>query len=1193
MAGSITHLELPERYSPEAIPIGEGAAGHVYRVHDRWLELAVAIKILHIGADSRSDFAASFRAEARAAAKVVHPRVVRLIDSGLLPDGRPYLVSEFVAGGNLSAWLETPPPWPVIQRIVRQLLEGLARMHAAGVLHRDIKPDNVLLTDADPARADAKISDLGLAKLASSSADLEATQRIVGTPMYMAPEQWLPGTSWLGPWTDLYAVGVLLTQLLGIGEPYEGMNVSQVMFAKLSQPAPTFRPLPAFESIVGLETFVQTLVARPPDARYTLAADALAAFDALDQLPREPQDRPTFTPNEDDSVLQGLLDEAPARPYFPVQQMALQPPSPLAAEDLPVAPGLLQFHTIPDFMTPKVQDLVWRAARAVVNAGSPGVLILEGAPGSGQREIARWTATELEAGGWMRCLRVVHDGNGLGFQARLVEAVRRFLNCSGLSKDETRAQIRRYLHRYGETGPEELRLLCRWLAPTRSDGLAETHHGGESADGLDLSTRMALLGRLLARAAHRGGMLLWLDGPHGAAALEGMEIAARILQRARSDGFPLLVVVSVGTLLEESTGALPNPVRDLLGSASCTRLPLEPLAAAPGIAMLRRHCRLTPSLASELWDAVGGDPYLAIDVVTAWAAKGQLVADEDRTWSLCADVGVADLLASSGPSIIDSRVRSAAASPRAARAAEDLLHVLALLGPEASRHAADTALRHLHPGLDAELLTAWKVLTGEGAVEEIGAHTIRFPNRTRFHEVVALVHQRDDVASLHLACARGLLEQERISGLQLAGAAGQHFLAAGRADQAIDHLLRGAQQMRSTHLGAAVEFARAAREALREQGRGGDQMLEAVRLEGDLLQLRGRIDDSEAILARAEDFAGPAVTEVGTAWLLCSRAHNAWLREEFGRAAALLAEAHQHFDGAHDHGGLAFVARLRGDVAMRRGDHPEAAAHYRAAKMQAVVSEGRAEQLDAAWKLARAQRELGRYGTARRGFEAALELARSQGAYRVEGICYRELGNLHMFGDRHQEAEELFRRAADRHKALGADAELAADHNSIGDLMRRRGDHASAEGHYLRALTIARAAGLRSEMGIALLNLALTALAEGDPERAGGHVEEAEDLMASARAHFLRPYLHAIGAQLAAQRRDEAALEIACRGLRETEAPLPVDGELAEILENSARPVLDRHPDLARNLLHLALRIRENLEDVEHVRAIHEMLDSI
>jgi serine/threonine-protein kinase len=265
-APDLSGCALDERYELHAV-IGEGAFGRVYRGWDRRLERRVAIKMIKPWWAEDPDWAGSFERETRLLARISHPGIVQIFDVGQAPEGL-YYVSELVDGESLAQRLKEvrPTPWEAAA-LTEQLCRALAQAHAARVIHRDVKPANILIT----RDGRVKVGDFGVARLAEGSTD-GASATIVGTPRYMAPEQARGRRA--TPATDVYSVGVVLYELLA-GEPPFTEHVAVELALRHLNDTPD--PLPA-GTPAGLEQIVARALAKDPAHRY---ADGAAMADAL------------------------------------------------------------------------------------------------------------------------------------------------------------------------------------------------------------------------------------------------------------------------------------------------------------------------------------------------------------------------------------------------------------------------------------------------------------------------------------------------------------------------------------------------------------------------------------------------------------------------------------------------------------------------------------------------------------------------------------------------------------------------------------------------------------------------------------------------------------------------------------------------------------------------------------------------
>ncbi|MEZ4403248.1 MAG: serine/threonine-protein kinase [Kofleriaceae bacterium] len=264
--------------------LGEGGMGRVYLGVQPDIGSRVAVKVLSEACTRDRELVDRFFAEARAVNLIRHESIVSVLDLAWLDDGRPYIVMEYLAGATLAALIQRGPmPLGTLAGMVGEVLSALAAAHRAGIVHRDIKPDNVLVSGGGRA----KVLDFGIAKLGPQAAQGQsprtATGAVLGTPDYMAPEQVTGGV--IDNRTDLYAIGALLYEAVTGRRPFAGATLFELMLAQvqvLPDPPSAHRHdlPPAFEAVI-----MRALAKRPDDRFPSAEAMAAALAEATATLP--------------------------------------------------------------------------------------------------------------------------------------------------------------------------------------------------------------------------------------------------------------------------------------------------------------------------------------------------------------------------------------------------------------------------------------------------------------------------------------------------------------------------------------------------------------------------------------------------------------------------------------------------------------------------------------------------------------------------------------------------------------------------------------------------------------------------------------------------------------------------------------------------------------------------------------------
>src|SRR5437588_3374612 len=222
---------LSDRYELEEL-VGTGGMSSVFRAHDRLLDRKVALKVLHEQYMEDADYVERFRHEARAVAALSHPNIVTVIDRGE-HNNRQFIVFEYVDGENLKRMIERRGPAPVTTalELAIQIARGLSFAHQQGLVHRDVKPQNVLLN----GDGQAKVTDFGIARSVGIDG-MTQTGTVMGTSRYTAPEQ--ASCQGVDAQSDVYALGVVLYELLAGEVPFPGESFVAVAMKHVHEPPP-------------------------------------------------------------------------------------------------------------------------------------------------------------------------------------------------------------------------------------------------------------------------------------------------------------------------------------------------------------------------------------------------------------------------------------------------------------------------------------------------------------------------------------------------------------------------------------------------------------------------------------------------------------------------------------------------------------------------------------------------------------------------------------------------------------------------------------------------------------------------------------------------------------------------------------------------------------------------------------------
>src|SRR4051812_14132352 len=275
------------RYELEEL-VGKGGMSTVYRAKDRLLERTVAIKLLHEHYSRDDDYVERFRREARAAARLSHPNIVTVIDRGEA-DGRQFIVFEYIDGQNLKQLVESKGRLPVrtALELAIEIGRALAFAHENGLVHRDVKPQNVLLGNGD-----VKVTDFGIARSGDVKQGLTQTGTVLGTSDYIAPEQ--ASGQPVSELSDVYSLGVVVYELLAGDPPYKGESFLAVAMRHVNDPVPSVAEV-RLDVPIRLDAAVRKAMAKAPADRFSsMTAFVKELESVLGELGQPDSDRTTI-----------------------------------------------------------------------------------------------------------------------------------------------------------------------------------------------------------------------------------------------------------------------------------------------------------------------------------------------------------------------------------------------------------------------------------------------------------------------------------------------------------------------------------------------------------------------------------------------------------------------------------------------------------------------------------------------------------------------------------------------------------------------------------------------------------------------------------------------------------------------------------------------------------------------------------
>ncbi len=1147
--------------------IGRGGSAEVWSaVHGEGEgALEVAFKVLTARRSRHRWKATAFANEIRAVAGLDHPNILTVYDHGLVPKaaeissggaltaGSPWLATELMTGGTLREQRGVRP-WKELRGVLLSLLEALAHAHARGIIHRDVKPRNVLCDD----RGGIKLGDFGLAHTARHSLTGDPTDFTVGTPQYMAPEQFEQRVRDYGPWTDLYAVGCLTWEMVCGTAPFSSARtLDSLMWAHLTWPTPP--PRPRISVPEGIQGWITRLMAKPISDRWRRASDAAWALRELGEATTRAV-RPPPDPSEgdpDDTVPLGKLSpQRLQQRHRPRVSAAWQPPP--FVDDwrrqrpritrrrwLGAGLGLFAVRAIPMVDRDSERDRLWAQLRAVHERKEPRVVILSGPSGFGRSRLAGWLCERAHELGMANVVRGTHSPAG-GPRDGLAPMLLRTMNAEGCDRDGGRRRISQFLHQLGPALDEDINALTELLFP---------EDGGRGGSGSP-ARRYGLLQRWLSwQSEERPVILRMKDVEWGSDALG---LVRWLLERCEPGRSAILAVLTVNPEILAQRPVEQELIDRLLEEDRAESIPVGPLPRDATLEFIEQILDLHGSLATEVCERSGGNPLFVHRLVGDWVRRDLLVAGQDGL-SLRPGVRVEipDSLHQVWEQLIERFVGGRFADDAVA------LELAAIIGRQVdgSEWLAACELAGIRPApglLDALLEGGLAVLepSSDGQRSWTFAHSM-FPE-----SLLRRCREQGRWIAHHLCVAEVLqpLPRDRVQSERL----GRHLLEAGEPRQAVRHLTEAVMaRLDRGQFRLADALVPLRDRAIEQLALPSDdpRWIEGWLIEARLCGVRGQFDDAMAAAERAVAAidARPEEETVRPRWQrLRARAQMeggriAYSRGEFRRSHAWFVAAIGLYVALGDRSMAAHCLQLSAEPLLESGDLAGGLE-----QVEAAVAEFREIGDDSG--LGSSHLCLGAFALARGDFITA----------RRESLI----------------ARGHFERA-------GSTINVTNTYDLLGEVERNLGNLGLAEEHYRVALKRNRSTGMIKGMAVALVNLALVRLEQFMFAEVAAFLVEAEALGSADRLMRGTTSLIRLACEAGQRRWDtwaermaQTRSEIAALGSRHPDLARVafLAGELAQA---------GGRIDLAREGFELALSQYQGLQRDSDAQRVSERLGSL
>lgn len=1049
--------------------LGSGGMGEVWLGEHMTHKVNVALKIMTSDRARKPEFAERFEREVEVMARMNHPGAAMVLDMGVLEEtvepfsaNAPFIVMEYIEGCTLKEAIGKLD-WPLTRRILLDLLDTLAHAHAMGVIHRDLKPQNILLEGGVEHMRAAKLVDFGIAHLldlpspAEASIDLKPGQvGITGTPKFMSPEQIRMLDHKQGPWTDLYSLGCLAWYMLCGDAPFSGSHMS-VLYKHMREDPGEFNP--TYSVPVALERWLRKLLAKDPKDRFQRAADAAHALHKLPATTEADLEVMHLkeTTEMNALVLNDTTLEIPALSEALLQDVARAeratgegapaksaPPLPPTWHNLWKKPGmkligaglgLWGMRTLPVVGRIAERTLLWETLRTVHDLGQARAVMLEGLSGMGKTKLTEWLLTRAHEVGAAHTLRATHGPMG-GPLDGLGPMLGRHLRCQGLDRQEVFSRILQYNEEQALEMDDVVResaALTELISPRRilSEETGPAHRFSSAME------RYAVAASYLEKLCAERTVVLCLDDVQWS--LEALGFVRYILTQ-ETRNLPILILM---TARAEAVAKLPHIVHVFEQFEKLENFKaheIGPLDKGHQRELLENLLSLRPEVADTVLELTGGTPLFAVQLVDDWVVRGKLKVTDT---GFAIDRARAQELPTDFSELIDQRLAYLLGEfPDGTLLALELAATLGrAVAQDEWEELCQRARCEVPEGLVGAMIKANLATREENGwqfahdkILDVLVASAKFHDRWLRHngsvaEMVLARHPRN----------------ERGAAMRRA----EHLIAAELWEESLDALM--------TALYMAVDFGHYERIdsiiSAYEQCMAELELPEehpirirhwclksaSMRLEGLHEQAHELLDDAIAI-SRAHQWPGELALALRFKGLLLAAqgAHS--------NAVTLFEEAIELFEQTEQ---LEYQARTLGALGQCLSwlSQPDQGAktHLRALEIfekignEALV--GRSHEL-----LVSCMYDMGEDEKAIAHAEAALESARKQGNTRLEAATRNELGIIYRAHGDYEQALEQFHKSAQLYEPL-SEVNFLVVHHNIGVVALYQQDIARARGH--------------------------------------------------------------------------------------------------------------------------------------------------
>ncbi len=1057
--------------------IGEGGMGAVYRALQTSLDREVALKVLHSKVAFTARARRRFGREARAVARLNHPHIASVFDFGTDNDDQTlWLAMELVEGRPMTYMKREDLDILRLISITDQICSALSAAHARGIIHRDLKPSNVLLSNDLDENEVIKLVDFGLAatqtggelSLENAPGGLgdessEATSRtIMGTPRYMAPEIFRRQPIDLR--VDLYALGIILFEIIAGTPPYPGDDPRLVMKGHLKKPIPRLESRGAHVP-PEFERCIYRLLAKDASERYQSAMEIREELQAIIGTYSYVPWMTGPTLGADSSMIPGNLSRAGFLSGFGGQT---RPPAAMMG-------GLSQ----PNFGSGQTAPLVGRVnERRIIEQhirkasydGLGSIICLEGEEGIGKSRLLQWMRVRVEESGLMFPATGEYSRQSGSFDG-IRSVIEDLIGAADATYDELESLIRSRLR--SNFDEDEIETVVQLLKPGGDLAIFDgTGPASEDHRGSRQERVFAVIERLLRRAAEIRPVLITLEDVHLAgdvtfAFLEHLAVGLHF------NSAPILLIATLRTEEMESKPRLREAMQKLSRFGNdVIRLRLERLSDDAASQLVQKLVPVEPEIAERIASRSAGNPLHLTQILRYFHETGKLRFQNGR-WQIDDSADIDREVPEQLGELMRVRVERARMRFRDGAALKVVLERAAILGTRFDYRLLHAFVRRDEGGEEIALDEALEFLVREGILREVGnsaEDVLEFQHVIMRDVLLTDLEERRSLRELHRVAAEVKVGYYGTRARQHALEIAEHYRRARDAQGVYVYTVKAARSAyAASDLKTAIRLYREASE-LAEREDGFDEL--------------PSLENTSAVLQGDEVALEVAHLEVKVGEYAMAREHYRALLRAQNRTVAAWARW-----------GL-------GDLSFRQGEYDEAVGWFEAARREAAsLIEADPDHTEAQEVDAHSRAGIGRIGYVRGDWidaaevlTEALEASQRLGLRTLEGEVLRSLADV-VWSRGDGDKAEVYRRRAhilaegneDREAMAQALLHSASHHQAIGQPTRAEKEVAEAQRTFEEL-------GKRHPIAQCLLILGKISWGRGDYKEAAGNYREAHRL---------------------------------------------------------------------------------------------------